>query len=152
MMARQPQSTRGQRIAIAVALIAAVACLVCIVLFSSRREPIAARDAEPATQPSPAQELLARDLPEINFEHVPVKDAFDFLQTLTNGVALDVDWDALQQAGVKLEAPITLHAPQKSFSEVIDEVLGQLNATKPLAYKADENRLRISTKELLDGR
>src|SRR4051794_7842799 len=109
-------STLSQRIGIAAAVVAAIACVVCIVMFSNRQPPLTARAAEPATQPSSAQAMPDRKLPELNLNHVPVKDAFEFLQSIATDVTFDVDWDALEDAGVKLDAPVTLKAKGKPLS------------------------------------
>lgn len=119
----------------------------CIMHSFARDEPA----TQPTTQPSAAKEALDRELPEINFQGVPVKDAFEFLHDITQ-VELDVDWAALSEAGVKVDAPVTLKSKGKSLSTVIDEVLRQLHATAPLACKPDGDVIRISTKEDLKNK
>jgi hypothetical protein len=121
---------------------------ICWIELCSAADPPA---TQPASQPSVAQQALDRELPEINFQGVPAKDVFEFLHDISQ-VTLDVDWDALQGAGAPWDAPITLKSAGKPFSKVIDEVLRQLNATEPLASKADGDVIRISTKKALDGR
>jgi hypothetical protein len=108
------------------------------------------RAAGPTTEPSEVQERLDLKLPEVNLQAVPINDVFEFLQEITQ-VPFEPDWDALGKAGIAKDSRITLKFTKKKLSEVLDEIVRQLNAKskEPLAYKATGDAIVISTKALM---
>lgn len=65
-----------------------------------------AADAAMVATPT-MREVLNRPLPEVHFSAIKFSDAIDFLRDVS-GTNLYVDWRALETAGVKRDAPLTL--------------------------------------------
>ena len=107
--------------------------------------------APPTTKPD-AKAALELVLPPMNFAETPASDVMDFLRDIT-AVRIDVDWAALEKAGVTRQTPLTLKAKNEKFSAVLDRLLAGLHAKQPLGYEPDGDTVRISTKsELSKGK
>lgn len=92
-----------------------------------------------------AARALFIPLPANDFRDAPLEEVCRTLekQTHTNMV---VRWNRLFEAGVPRDAPITLKTHQLPLDQALWLVFGQLeSATEPLAYRAEQNVLLIST-------
>ena len=96
-----------------------------------------------------AEQALAGILPEINFNAVAAGDVFEFIRDITKS-DINVDWDALQNAGVDKNTPVTLRVKNEKLSEVLGQLFQNFNPTEPLAFKPDGKTIRISTEAKLN--
>jgi hypothetical protein len=103
----------------------------------------------PATQPGDAAhvDLLDRTLPEIAVDAVALGDAIDFLRDIL-GAKFEVNWQALNEAGVRADSPISVRLRNiivgKALAMILDEA-GKDRAK--LAYWIDGGVIRIDTAE-----
>ena len=88
------------------------------------------------------QAILARSLPMIKFDAVALADTIDFLRDVS-GVNIDVNWAALQAAGVDRNAPVIANLQNVRFGEALPYMLP---AAGDLAYRAEGNIIRLSTR------
>ena len=93
-----------------------------------------------------AQKALDRVLPELNFNQVPLRDVIEFIGDITK-TKIDVNWDAFDKAGVSSDQPVTLRVKNLKLSGVFDELFSKLEAKEKLAYKPDQDTIRVSTAE-----
>ncbi|MGE0481171.1 MAG: hypothetical protein AB7Q17_11930 [Phycisphaerae bacterium] len=92
-----------------------------------------------------AARALFAPLPANDFRETPLEEVFRTVgkQTSTNVV---VRWTRLFEAGVPRDAPITLKTDRLPLDQALWLVFGQLeSAAEPLAYRAEQNVLLIST-------
>jgi hypothetical protein len=95
-----------------------------------------------------------RMLPEINFGGQALSDVIDFLKDVS-GLKIEVDWTALEKAGIAKDAPVMVKVRDVKFSTALRFVLESVSdgksaiecsstgevlkiAAKPMAKKADE--------------
>jgi hypothetical protein len=106
-------------------------------------EPLPSRgDAELAKQTA---EALERALPEINFNSIATGDALEFLKDITK-LSIEVNWDALEKAGIKRDTPVTLRIRNLPVNEALRLLLDEIsNGGEPLNYVVDGNKVLIST-------
>ena len=84
---------------------------------------------------------LDRLVPEVMFEGVGLSDTLDFLRDIS-GAVLEVNWLAIEAAGVNRNTPISLKVVNVKFSKVIAEIVSQAG----LAFAVDGSTIRISTR------
>ena len=105
--------------------------------FVTRHRKAMARAKEPGG------EALAKALPEVTFDRVPVSDVLDFLRDIT-GVKIDVDWQKLEAAGVERNAPVNLRAKDISFAQALQLVLDNAGAAKQeIGFEVKDGRVVI---------
>jgi hypothetical protein len=68
-------------------------------------------------------------LPAMDFTDMPLKDVLKFFESVLNS-NLQVNWKALEQAGISRDSPITLNLKQVSISRALDLTLDGVNATR----------------------
>lgn len=89
---------------------------------------------------------LARVIPDINYQDVPLADALEAMRGLL-GVNMIVRWNLLEQQGVARDKPITLSLKNVKAERVLRLVLDEAADGANLAYEADENILMIAPRE-----
>ena len=104
----------------------------------------AAFAAPPKEVAGPAETALHKTIANVNFKGVAVSDAFDFLRDIS-GVKFDVNWDALEKAGVTKKTPLSIDAKDLKLSAVLDRLLADVHAKEALVYAPDGDSVRIST-------
>ena len=87
-------------------------------------------------------------LPKVDFQAVPAKDVFRFLQAVS-GANMHVNWKALELSGVTKETPVSLNVSNVSIGRALTLVTEQLSAGKDkyesIYWIADADMVRIST-------
>ena len=97
-----------------------------------------------------AEAQLARRLPEVSFDNVPLGDVIDFLRDVTN-TNIFVNWRALEAAGVERSAPVTARMRDVTFAKALEVILQSVGGKKKLGYELDEGVLTISTADETGG-
>jgi hypothetical protein len=96
-------------------------------------------------------EKLDQKLPELNFEGAGLVDVIDFLRDASE-TNMVVEWQALENAGVDRNSPVSLRVRDVKFSRALDMILRDIaGGSVPLGYSIDGNVIRISTGENLDA-
>ena len=116
---------------------------------AQRTLPLQAAAPEPDEQkPDPrATALFNRMLPELSFNAVGLTDVLEFLGDIS-GTKIEVDWKALEAAGVGRNTPITLHLQNVKFSKALDATLEAAGGGKAkLLYHYHDGVLTITTAE-----
>jgi beta-lactamase regulating signal transducer with metallopeptidase domain len=110
--------------------------------------PVAASGAAPrSVADAKAQAALDRNMPEINFQAVPLGDAVDFLRDVT-GANIFVNWKALEAAGVERNVTVTARVRDVKFSKALKMMLDDVSAGNVrVGYEVDEGVIMISTEE-----
>jgi type II secretory pathway component GspD/PulD (secretin)/tetratricopeptide (TPR) repeat protein len=112
------------------------------------------RESEQSTTQSPADQAvyraLAESVPNISVNQQPFEDVINLLRQET-GANIVVNWNALANAGVQKQTPVTLTLQNVPFSKVLDLTLQQVQSSggAQLGYSVDEGVLTISTTDQL---
>jgi hypothetical protein len=94
--------------------------------------------------------LLARRVPELNFDAVALADVIDFLRDVS-GANLFVEWGALEGAGIDRNAPVSARVKNVTFSNALDLVLTSAGkGTVPVGYAFKDGVIHVTTSEQLD--
>jgi hypothetical protein len=89
--------------------------------------------------------LLARKLPEVNFDQASISEVINFLRD-ASGSNLVVDWRALESAGVKQNTNVTLQLRNVSFRKALETALFLASGDQDLLdYQADDGVILVST-------
>jgi hypothetical protein len=83
------------------------------------------------------QARLDWELPTLRFDDVAFSDAADFLRDVS-GSKIDVNWNAIDAAGIQRGTPIRLHVGNRKFSMLLAKVLDSVG----VAYTFDVPRMR----------
>jgi beta-lactamase regulating signal transducer with metallopeptidase domain len=114
-------------------------------------------DEAPATQPGKEKKadpaLLAklnRELPDVSFDGVGLSDVMDFLHDVSRA-RIEVDWKALEQAGVGRNTPVTAKFHNIKFSKLLYVLLDSVTPKKgKLVYELDKDVIHITAVEKKD--
>jgi hypothetical protein len=93
---------------------------------------------------------LDRNLPQMNFTGVALKDAIDFLRDVS-GLNIHVNWKALEVAGVAADTPINVKLRDVSIRKVLTLVLNEASGGVGLTFYADDGVVEITTREIADA-
>ncbi len=108
----------------------------------------ATRPAPPATapaQPGRGDVVLDRVLPEVSFNGVGLDDAIDFYRDVS-GATFDVNWEALQAAGVKKDAPVTIKLTNIKLPRALQLVLESAGGKQArLHASVEDGRVLVTT-------
>jgi type II secretory pathway component GspD/PulD (secretin) len=90
---------------------------------------------------------LERTLPEVRFDAVKLSDVVDFLRDIT-GSNIFVNWNAMQQVGIKKDVPISLRLREVPFREALRLIINEAAAGKAeLDYHVDQNVITIEPRK-----
>jgi len=112
------------------------------------------RKAEMSSSESSADTLvrkrLAESVPNISVQQQPFSDVVNLLRRET-GANIVVNWNALANAGVQKQTPISLTLANVPFKKVLSLVLQQAAGSggTPLGYSIDQGVITISTRSEL---
>jgi hypothetical protein len=101
--------------------------------------------APPRPSNAAIQAQLARPLPQVNFTGVALGDVVDFTRDVS-GLPMRVDWAALESAGVRRDASVTLLANGVRLGEMLSVLVGQY---KGLVFITRGNQVILTTSEAL---
>lgn len=93
---------------------------------------------------------LDRQLPQVDFTNVTLRDALDFLADVS-GANLHVNWKALDTVGVTPETPINMRLRDISLRKVLGLVLSEASGGTGLAFYLDDGVVEITTREIADS-
>ena len=94
--------------------------------------------------------LLARRVPELNFDAVALVDVIDFLRDVS-GANVFVDWGALEGAGIERNTPVSARVRNVSFSNALDLVLASAGmGAVVVGYAFKDGVIHVTTGEQLD--
>jgi hypothetical protein len=96
-----------------------------------------ARDAAAAAQ-------LARPLPEVKFDGVPLSDALAFFRE-TTGLNIHVKWKVLEQAEVSAATPVTLRLQDIPAGRALRLVLEEAGGPADVEMTIEEGTIIVST-------
>ena len=95
---------------------------------------------------------LAKRLPEVNFQGNNFADVVDFLRDVS-GAKIDVNWKALESAGITKEAPVTARLKDVPLNDALRVILNDVGGgIVKVGVAADGDVLTISTAEDLATR
>jgi type II secretory pathway component GspD/PulD (secretin)/tetratricopeptide (TPR) repeat protein len=117
--------------------------------ISERRgEPIAFLDT-PDNRAALAT-LESKQVP-VEFTDTPLASALAFLQTVS-GLNVDVNWEALQAAGVDRDTPLNMRISKASVRAVLDRVLERagMDSTDPPAWGVQDGIVVVATKSIIN--
>jgi type II secretory pathway component GspD/PulD (secretin) len=112
------------------------------------------RKAEMSSSESSADTLvrkrLAESVPSISVQQQPFSDVVNLLRRET-GSNIVVNWNALANAGVQKQTPISLQLSNVPFKKILSLVLQQAAGSggTPLGYSIDQGVITISTRDQL---
>ncbi|MGC8559272.1 MAG: type II secretion system protein GspD [Phycisphaerae bacterium] len=112
------------------------------------------RKAEQTSSESSAdtqvRKRLAESVPSISVQQQPFSDVVNLLRRET-GANIVVNWNALANAGVQKQTPISLQLSNVPFEKILSLVLQEAAGSggTPLAYSIDQGVITISTKSQL---
>ena len=112
------------------------------------------RKAEQSSSESSADTLvrkrLAESVPSISVQQQPFSDVVNLLRRET-GANIVVNWNALANAGVQKQTPISLQLSNVPFKKILSLVLQQAAGSggTPLGYSIDQGVITISTRDQL---
>jgi hypothetical protein len=94
--------------------------------------------------------LLARRVPELNFDAVALTDVIDFLRDVS-GANVFVDWGALEGAGIERNTPVSARVRNVPFSNALDLVLASAGkGAVVVGYAFKDGVIHVTTGEQLD--
>jgi len=96
---------------------------------------------------TPARDLLLKRVAEVDWVEKSFEEILAWLRGEGNDkVNVVPRMNALNAEGIDADSLVTLRLSDTTVAEVLNEVLDQLSEEGQLAYRADRNMLRISTK------
>jgi hypothetical protein len=114
-----------------------------LIVISSVPDPKHPRDAVTVAK-IPAK--LDRNMPEINFNGQGLADVIDFLRDVS-GMKIDVDWPALEHAGIGRDSPVITRVRDLRFSTVMRFVFEDVGDGKvPIDCTFMDNVLKVTAK------
>jgi hypothetical protein len=91
---------------------------------------------------------LDRSVPEINFNGQALSDVMDFLRDV-GGLKIEVDWNALEKAGISKDAPVAARVRDVKMSTVIRYIMEDAGAGKaPIECVFADKMLKITAKPI----
>ena len=84
----------------------------------------------------------------MKFDGVGFADVIDFLRDIP-GMKIDVDWKALEAAGVSQKTPVTVNLRNVPTEAALRPVLNQAGGNVKLAYDIEAGVLKITTEAAL---
>jgi hypothetical protein len=97
-----------------------------------------------------ARVALAKTLPAIDFNNVPVKDALDFIRDVS-GTNVHINWRAIEASGVTPDTTINIRLRQVSAGKVLSLLLNEASGgTGSLTYYLEDGVVEVTTKEQSD--
>src|SRR4051812_40262593 len=117
-----------------------IGCSWLLVIALVAMESAALRAQAPATKtPTAAEDILAKPMPEVNFNATPLGNVIDFLRDVT-GANIAVEWKVLEKAGVKKATPVTVRVKDVTVAKALELVLSEAGGgTVKLRYKVDRD-------------
>ncbi|MGA2497823.1 MAG: M56 family metallopeptidase [Tepidisphaeraceae bacterium] len=92
-------------------------------------------------------QLGGKRLQELRFDGIALEEVVDFLRDVS-GANITVNWKAIEAAGIKKAAPVTVRLRDIKFGKALSEILANVSGGKVrLAYTFDDRALVISTVE-----
>jgi len=85
---------------------------------------------------------IDRPLPEVSFSSVGLSDVLDFLKD-ASGISINANWNALNEAGVDRNEPVSLRVRGATLGEVISVIVEDLKSSRPIPLRVDENHIEI---------
>lgn len=117
--------------------------LSCLVATAAA-QPLVQRQA-PRPRVPKTVELMNRQLPEVRFVEQPFIQVMEWLEEFT-GVSIRVRWETLEFAGIARETPISIHAKNVPFSQVLWMIMNEAAGSDVvLAYRATKDVVILST-------
>lgn len=114
--------------------------------LAAMRDATLARERGGSTDAA-VESTLAKQLPELRFDGVPLVDVVEFLRDTTNA-NIFVNWSAIEAAGIDKNTPITTRLKNVKFSKVLGIVLDSAGGgVIRLGYTIDDGVITISTQE-----
>lgn len=97
--------------------------------------------------PRSALELLDERVPEVAFQDEPFERVVEWLRDHT-GVNVTVHWQAMQDAGLERDTPISMKARNLKLSQVLWMIMSQAGGNEfELAYRVSDNLITLSLRE-----
>lgn len=113
-----------------------------IIVISTEDDP---KHPWPRVVPPKLPDKVDRVLPEVSFSGQGVADVMDFLRDVS-GANIFVNWNALERAGVKKDAPVTVRLKGTRLSLFIAYILeGIADGKTPLQATYADNVITITT-------
>jgi len=128
-----------------------LACLVPLVLLTPAITGQSERPAQPtpdprALRPGSLEGRLDAVVPEVLLQDQPFEQIMEWLADYT-GANVWVRWQALEDAGIERDKPITITARNLRLSQILHMILTEAGGTDtPLGYAVGENLLTVSTR------
>ena len=112
-------------------------------LLVTQFAPAAAPPCASGDRCSKAEQLIKRRLAtpvSVEFNGATLKSVIEELEDV-NGINIDIDDPALQEAGISLESPITVKLDSVSLKSALNNILHQVHLT----YRIRDERVQITT-------
>src|SRR5687768_284705 len=106
--------------------------------------------AAPSQSAISANRALNTRLPEVKFQGVTLRDAFDFLRDVT-GANLHVNWKAIEALGVTQDTQVNVRLRDVTLRKVLNVILNESGASGQLTYYASDGVIEVTTAELADA-
>jgi len=125
------------------ALVVAALCLAGIGSVAFAPHPARAD----AAADNAANAALKRVIPDLNINGVGLSDALDFLKDVS-GVKVEADWAALEKAGVKRDAEVTVALKGATFEKALTTILDKAAKKEgALAYTVKNGAIHVAPKK-----
>ena len=106
--------------------------------------------AAPSQSQIIASRALNTRLPEVKFQGVALRDAFDFLRDVT-GANLHVNWKAIEALGVTQDTQVNVRLRDVTLRKVLNVILNETGASGQLTYYASDGVIEVTTAEMADA-
>lgn len=107
-------------------------------------DPPAGATEKPTPTPAEPANPLSKRLAKVEFSGVPLDEVLAYFREVTE-VNIVVKWPALEQAGIKRDAPVNLALKDVTAEKILKMMLASLGGVAHLDYVLDDNILTIST-------
>jgi hypothetical protein len=103
----------------------------------------AGKDVAPDKLDARSRTLLDRPLPEVKFDAVGLGDVIEFMKDV-NGAPINVDWKALETAGVDRNAKVNVRVYGVPFGQAMRLILLSVADQTPLHFSAKDGKVQIT--------
>jgi hypothetical protein len=110
---------------------------------------VPARAAPSQAQVSASRALNMR-LPEVKFQGVTLRDAFEFLRDVT-GANLHVNWKAIEAVGVTGDTTVNVRLRDITLRKILTVLLNESGASAQLTFYTSDGVIEVTTAEMADA-
>ncbi len=133
----------GRSVPLFIPFFIGVLLLVCLPALGQATRPA-------GNHPDDPKPNLARKVPQVNVNGVPLDQAIDFFRDVS-GLNVNVDWHALELLNVTKQTPISLKLSDVTLRRVLRSILDEAGgAGQTLTYYVEDGIIEITSRDVAD--